>query len=323
MADTHAQHEVMPEHFGDKRYYAYNRYLRDVFGQKVFKVSLDAGFTCPNRDGTAGEGGCAFCSERGSGDFAGARRLSLEAQFAAVRARMRKKWDARRYIAYFQAFTNTYAPVDRLRACFETALGFEGVVGLAVATRPDCLPAGVLDYLAELHARTFLWVELGLQTIHEETAARMNRGHDYARYLEGVSALRRLGIHVCVHIIDGLPGESHEMMRETVRAVAGQDVQGIKIHLLHLMEDTGLARQYAQAPFPLMEKAEYVGMVCDQLELLPPDMVVHRLTGDAPRDKLLGPAWSLKKWEVLNAVDWELERRGTWQGSRRATSQER
>ena len=307
----------IPAHFGDKRYYAYNRYLRDVFGHKVFKVPLDAGFTCPNRDGTAGTGGCAFCSARGSGDFAGTRGHSLEAQFAAVRARMRRKWATRHCIAYFQAFTNTYAPVDRLRACFETALGFDGVVGLAVATRPDCLPAGVVDYLAELHQRTFLWVELGLQTVHEDTAARMNRGHDYACYLDGVAALRRRGIRVCAHIINGLPGESRAGMLETARAVAAQDVQGIKIHLLHLMEDTPLAAACARAPFPLMERADYVELVCDQLELLPPEMVVQRLTGDAPRDRLVGPAWSIQKWEVLNAIDRELARRDTWQGCRR------
>mgnify|MGYP006278788099 CR=1 FL=1 len=308
-----------PAHFGRKRYYAYNRYLRDVFGHKVFKVPLDAGFTCPNRDGTVGEGGCAFCSERGSGDFAGGRGASLAVQFDAVRAHMRKKWDTQRCIAYFQAFTNTYAPVDRLRACFEEALRFEGVAGLAVATRPDCLPPGVVEYLAELHQRTFLWVELGLQTVHEATAAQMNRGHGYGAYLEGLAALRRHGIRVCVHIINGLPGESPAMMRATARAVAAQDVQGIKIHLLHVMEGTPLGERYRRAPFPLLEQDVYVALVCDQLELLPPGMVIHRLTGDAPRDTLLGPAWSVNKWEVLNAIDWELERRGTWQGCRAAS----
>ena len=210
-------------------------------------------------------------------------------------------------------------PAQQTMQALSRALWEQGVAGLAVATRPDCLPPGVVEYLAELHQRTFLWVELGLQTVHEATAAQMNRGHGYGAYLEGLAALRRHGIRVCVHIINGLPGESPAMMRATARAVAAQDVQGIKIHLLHVMEGTPLGERYRRAPFPLLEQDVYVALVCDQLELLPPGMVIHRLTGDAPRDTLLGPAWSVNKWEVLNAIDWELERRGTWQGCRAAS----
>lgn len=303
--------------FGDntKRYRTWNTHLREIFGGKVFKVALDGGFTCPNRDGSRARYGCTFCSQLGSGDFAGSRRDELAVQFRAIRDRMHTKWRDGKYIGYFQAFTNTYAPVEVLRERYEVILEQEGVVGLSIATRPDCLPDDVVDYLAELHERTYLWVELGLQTIHESTANLINRAHDYACFLEGVEKLRARGIRVCVHIIDGLPQETHEMMMETARAVAGLDVQGVKIHLLHLMERTGMVKQYEEGLLRLMERDEYVGLVCDQLEVLPQEMIIHRLTGDAPRDTLIGPEWSLKKWEVLNAIDAELVKRGTFQGS--------
>ncbi len=299
-----------------KRYRTWNAYLREVFGGKVFKVAVDGGFTCPNRDGTAGRNGCTFCSQLGSGDFAGDRRDALAQQFQAVTRRMHKKWREGKYIGYFQAFTNTHAPVSELREKFEAILEQEGVVGLAIATRPDCLPDDVVDYLAELHDRTYLWVELGLQSIHERTAELTNRGHDYACFVQGVGKLRARGIRVCAHIINGLPLETYEMMMQTARAVAGLDIQGIKIHLLHLMQRTGMAKQYEDGLVRPMKKDEYVRLVCDQLEVLPAETVIHRLTGDAPRDLLIGPAWSLKKWEVLNAIDHELERRASHQGSR-------
>ncbi len=304
--------------FGDstKRYRTWNAHLREVFGGKVFKVAIDGGFTCPNRDGTTARYGCTFCSQLGSGDFAGDRRDALAEQFRRIRTRMHTKWRDGKYIGYFQAFTNTYAPVSELREKFEVILEQEGVVGLSIATRPDCLPDDVVDYLAELHDRTYLWVELGLQSIHERTAALINRAHDYACFVEGVDRLRARGIRVCAHIINGLPLETHEMMMQTARAMAGLDIQGIKIHLLHLMKRTGMVKQYEEGLVQLMEKDEYVRLVCDQLEVLPPEMIIHRLTGDAPRDLLIGPAWSLKKWEVLNAIDHELARRGSCQGFR-------
>ncbi len=305
---------TIPKHFLEKRYYTWNNHLREEFGEKVFKVAIDGGFTCPNRDGTAARYGCTFCSQLGSGDFAGNRREELAEQFRSVKARMHTKWREAKYIGYFQAFTNTYAPVSELRDKYEVILEQEGVVGLSIATRPDCLPDDVVDYLAELHERTYLWVELGLQSIHERTAEIINRAHDYACFLEGVAKLRARGIRVCAHIINGLPQETHEMMMETARAMAGLDIQGIKIHLLHLMKRTGMVKQYEEGLLRFMEKDEYVGLVCDQLEVLPPDLVIHRLTGDAPRDLLIGPAWSLKKWEVLNAIDAELELRGSFQG---------
>lgn len=305
-----------PAHFGEKRYYAWNSHLREMFGGKVFKVALDGGFTCPNRDGTKARYGCTFCSQLGSGDFAGDRRDSLVRQFASVRDTMHAKWPEARYLAYFQAFSNTYAPVPVLRERYETALAQPDVVGLSIATRPDCLPEDVVDYLAELHARTYLWVEIGLQTIHEPTARLINRAHDYETFVDGVARLRARGIRVCVHIINGLPGESHAMMLDTARAVAAQNVPGVKIHLLHLLKNTAMVKQYEDGLVRLMDMDEYVGVVCDQLEVLPPEMIIHRVTGDGPRDLLIGPLWSLKKWEVLNAIDRELARRGTWQGAR-------
>lgn len=303
-----------PALWGDKRYFTWNTYLRNRFGEKVFKVMLDAGFTCPNRDGTVAIGGCTFCSARGSGDFAGYRRDTLEKQFQEVRDRMHLKWPAAKYIGYFQAYTNTYAPVEELRPMYETILKQEGVVGLAIATRPDCLPDDVVELLAELNERTYLWVELGLQTIHEHTSKLINRGHDTATYYDAVERLRKHNIRICTHMIVGLPQETEEEMMATARAVAHMDVQGIKIHLLHLLKKTPMVKQYEQGLLKLMEKDDYVRLVVDMLEILPPEMVVQRLTGDGPPDLLIGPMWSRKKWEVLNAIDAELKRRDSWQG---------
>lgn len=305
---------TQPRLWGDKRFHTWNYEMREQFGAKVFKVMLDAGFTCPNRDGKIATGGCTFCSARGSGDFAGSRRDDLVTQFNKIRDRQHQKWPEASYIGYFQAYTNTYAPVEELREYYEVILQQPGVVGLSIATRPDCLPDDVVDYLAELNERTYLWVEMGLQTIHEKTSELINRAHDTECYLEAVEKLRRRNIRVCAHIIYGLPGETHEMMLDTARAVADMDVQGIKVHLLHLMRKTPMVRQYEAGLVRFLEKDEYVKLVVDTLELLPPDMIVHRLTGDAPRDLLIGPMWSLKKWEVLNAIDAELTARGTWQG---------
>jgi uncharacterized protein len=300
--------------WGDKRFHTWNYEMREHFGTKVFKVMLDAGFTCPNRDGTIATGGCTFCSARGSGDFAGSRRDDLVTQFATVRDRQHKKWPNAKYIGYFQAYTNTYAPVEELREYYEAILQQPGVVGLSIATRPDCLPDDVVEYLAELNQRTYLWVELGLQTIHEHTSLLINRAHDTKTYYDAVEKLRKHNIRICSHIIYGLPLETHEMMLETGEAVAHMDVQGIKIHLLHLMRKTPMVKQYEAGLVRFLERDEYIGLVADTLERLPPEMIVHRVTGDAPRDLLIGPMWSLRKWEVLNAIDDEFARRGSWQG---------
>ncbi|WYP25599.1 TIGR01212 family radical SAM protein [Alkalihalobacillus sp. FSL W8-0930] len=307
--------DSIPSHFIDKRYYTWSAHLRDHFGTKVFKVPLDAGFDCPNRDGQVAHGGCTFCSVRGSGDFAGDRSDDLVTQFHTIKERMHKKWKTGKYIGYFQAYTNTYAPVETLRNYYEVILKQEGVVGLSIATRPDCLPDDVVEYLAELNQRTYLWVELGLQTVHERTANIINRAHDYECYKEGVAKLRKHGIRVCSHIINGLPLETPEMMLETAKEVAKLDVQGIKIHLLHLLKKTGMVKQYEKGLVDLMDIDEYVKLVADQLEVIPEDMIVHRLTGDGPPELLIGPMWSMNKWDVLNSIEKELKDRGTWQGS--------
>jgi len=308
------QNNPFPYTNSEKRYHTWNYHLRNHFGHKVFKVALDGGFDCPNRDGTVAHGGCTFCSAAGSGDFAGNRADDLITQFNEVRDRMHEKWKDGKYMAYFQAFTNTHAPVSVLREKYETVLGLDGVVGLSIATRPDCLPDDVVEYLAELNERTYLWVELGLQTVHERTADLINRAHDFDCYVEGVNKLRKHGIRVCSHIINGLPLEDRGMMMETAKAVADLDVQGIKIHLLHLLKGTPMVKQYEKGKLTFLSQDEYVQLVCDQLEILPPEMIIHRITGDGPIELMVGPMWSVNKWEVLNAINGELERRGSYQG---------
>lgn len=300
--------------WGDKRYYSLNYYLREKFVEKVAKVSLDAGFTCPNRDGSLARGGCAFCSARGSGDFVAAHQSSLTEQYRQGMEIMQKKWPADKFIAHLQAFTNTYAPVTKLREIYYEVLDLPGVVGMAIATRPDCLPEDVLDLLAEINQKTFLWVELGLQTIHQQTSASLNMHYEYADFINAVQSLQQRNIDCCAHMILGLPGETREDMLATARALAQLPVQGIKIHLLHLMKDTPLADQYAMEPFPFLTQEEYVQLVVDILEILPPTMVIHRLTGDSPRKLIIEPIWSLRKKNVLNAIDRELRMRDSWQG---------
>jgi len=298
----------------NKRYHTWNYHLRHKFGQKIFKVALEGGFDCPNRDGTVAHGGCTFCSVAGSGDFAGERVDSIPVQFEKIKNRTHEKWKEGQYIAYFQAYTNTHAPLHVLKEKYEAALAQEGVVGLSIATRPDCLPDDVVEYLAELNERTYLWVELGLQTVHQETSDLINRAHDMQCYYDGVAKLRKHNINICSHIINGLPGENYDMMMETARAVAAMDVQGIKIHLLHLLKGTPMIKQYEKGKLEFMSKEDYVNLVADQLELLPPEMIIHRITGDGPIELMIGPMWSVNKWEVLNAIDQELIRRDSWQG---------
>ncbi len=306
--------ERTPNLWGDKRYQSLNYFLRRKFGQKVFKVCLDAGFSCPNRDGTLSNTGCLFCSARGSGDFAGRRGSSLEEQFAEVKAFMHKKWPQAEYIAYFQAFTNTYASPAVLRGIYGQALNLEGVVGLAIATRPDCLGEEVLDVLQEVMQKRYLWVELGLQSIHPKSAGRFNLGYSFDDFLDALSRLKDRDIECCAHLILGLPGESRDDMMASALKVAGLPLDGIKLHLLHVMKDTPLGCLYQQRPFDILSRDEYVEMVVDILEILPADMVIHRLTGDSPRHTLLEPQWSINKWEVLNLIDRRLAEKNTWQG---------
>lgn len=300
----------------NKRYHTWNYALRQQFGEKIFKVPIDGGFDCPNRDGTVAKGGCMFCSVSGSGDMIVAPSDPLPLQFQKEIQLMHQKWPTvDQYIVYFQNFTNTHASVDVIRHRFEQVVNEKGVVGLSIGTRPDCLPDEVVNYLAELNERFYLWVELGLQTTFEETSAAINRAHDYQTYLDGVAKLRKHGIRVCTHLINGLPGETPAMMRENVRrTIQDSDIQGIKLHLLHLMTNTKMMRDYNEGRLQLMSKEAYVSVICDQLEMIPPEIVIHRLTGDAPFETIIGPMWSLKKWEVLNAIDAEMKRRNSYQG---------
>lgn len=300
----------------NKRYHTYDYYLRRTFGGKCAKIPIDAGFTCPNIDGKCGVGGCIYCSGRGSGDFAELPCVPIREQYERVRARLSSKWSTERCIAYFQAHTNTYAPISVLKEKFEQALELDGVVALNIATRADCLGEGVAEYLAELAERIPLTVELGLQTCHDTTARLINRGHTYEEFVAGYKALRGASpkINICVHIIFGLPEETEEMMMDTVRAVARLHPEQVKIHLLHVLEGTKMAEMYTSGSYVPLEKQQYVRLVADALEMLPPDTVIARLTGDGMPDSLLAPLWSRKKVSVINDIDKLLYERNTYQG---------
>ena len=300
-------------------------WLKKQFGCKIIKLSLDGGFTCPNRDGSKGTGGCLFCSESGSGDMASATAdqgsasgiaHALNSQIALLSG----KWPDAKYIAYFQSHTNTYAPVEELREKFEPALRHPDVVGIAVATRSDCLPDEVIDYLDELNKKTFLWVELGLQTIHEDTAHAMNLCHTLADYDNAVQRLRDRNIRIVTHLILGLPGETEEMMEESVRYVCGglgheSQIFGLKLHMLNVVRDSGLCMTMPDyVPFDSIE--EYVDLLIRMIECIPPGITLHRISGDAPRKTLIAPAWSYKKRTILNMIHKEMRQRNTWQGKR-------
>lgn len=297
----------------NKRYHTLDYFYKHKFGCKVFKVSLNAGFTCPNIDGSLGTRGCIYCSPLGSGEFAGRSCDDLVKQFNDIKAIMNNKWSGK-YIGYFQARTNTYAPVSVLREKFETILGLDDVVGLSIATRPDCINEECLDYLDDLNKRTFLTVELGLQSIHECTNKLINRCHSLDCFIDCVNRLRSKNINVVVHIINGLPYETHDMMIETIKFVNNLDIQGVKIHMLHIVRNTDLARLYETNPFHVLTRSEYVNIVCDQLELLRPEIVINRITGDPKKEDLIEPSWLLKKFCVLNEIDKELVRRNSYQG---------
>ena len=300
----------------NKRYYTYDYYLRRTFGGKCAKIPIDAGFTCPNIDGRCGVGGCIYCSGRGSGDFAQNADVPIAEQYRITRLALSSKWSTERCIPYFQAHTNTYAPVCEVKSKIGEVIDLEGVVGVNIATRADCLEPEICEYLAELSEKLTLTVELGLQTAHDTTARLINRGHTFADFLDGFERLRAASdkINICVHIIFGLPSETHEMMMQTVRSVAALNPQQVKIHLLHVIRGTKMAALYERGEYIPLEKQEYVELVADALELLPPDTVIARLTGDGMADTLIAPEWSRKKVSVINDIDKELYRRGTYQG---------
>ncbi|MBQ6531301.1 MAG: TIGR01212 family radical SAM protein [Clostridia bacterium] len=299
----------------NKRYHTWNYHLQQKFGCKVFKVALNGGFTCPNLDGSKGRGGCIYCLS-GSGDFAGDPTHEILTQFEEIKAKMHQKWPEAKYIPYFQANTNTYAPTEILRERFEPVLGQPNVVGLSIATRADCLADDVLEYLSELNERTYLIVELGLQTIHDKTGELINRCHTYADFLEGYNKLKERNINVCVHLIDGLPLETRDMMIESAKAVAALQPHCVKLHLLHVLKGTRLAEMYERGEFRTLTMEEYVETVVDQLELFSEETVIQRITGDGGWNTLLAPRWSLKKFVVMNEIDKLMVRRDTYQGCR-------
>lgn len=297
-----------------KRYNTLNEELRREFGGKVMKLSLDGGFTCPNRDGKVGTKGCIFCSEEGSGEFAGSRLVSLEEQVKEQKKLLSKKWDTDKYIIYFQNFTNTYGSIEKLKRLYYEAIDIEGVVGLAIATRPDCLGEETLELLSKLNKETYLWVELGLQTIHEKSARFIRRGYPLFIYDEAIKNLKDRNIKVVTHIILGLPDESKEEMLDTVKYVGNTNTWGIKLHSLYIQRDTDLFDYYMKNPFSIMSREEYIVLVADAIELLPKDMVIHRVTGDGKKELLYEPKWTLDKLRVLSMLDKELKLRNSHQG---------
>ena len=300
----------------NKRYHTLDYFYKNKFGEKIFKVSLNAGFSCPNMDGTIGTGGCIYCSKSGSGEFAGNKEDSIEKQFIEIRDMMHKKWKDAKYIGYFQARTNTYAPVEKLKRVYEKVLSFDNVVGLNIATRPDSITDECLDYLEELNKKTYLTIELGLQTTNEKTTKLINRCHTLECFENMVKKLRKRNIDVVVHIIDGLPYETKEDMLNTVRYLNTLDIQGIKIHMLSIIKDTPLEKLYEKEHFKVLTKEEYIDIVIEQLELLRPEIVIHRITGDPKLDELVEPNWLVKKFCVLNDIDKEMVRRDTYQGAK-------
>jgi len=298
----------------NKRYYTLDYFYKHKFNCKVFKVSLNAGFTCPNKDGKVGIGGCIYCSKSGSGEYAGDKTKDLVTQFNEVKNMMLKKWPNAKYIGYFQANTNTYAEVSVLKEKYETILNLPNVVGLSIATRSDAISEGCLSYLNELNKRTYLTVELGLQTIHEKTSILINRCHTLQNFEQMVKKLRKRNINVVVHIINGLPYETHDMMIETVKYLSNLDIQGIKIHALSILKGTALEELYNKTHFKVMSRSEYINTVCDQLEYLREDIVINRITGGPKIDDLVEPEWLIKKIPILNDIDKEMKRRDSYQG---------
>lgn len=296
-----------------KRYLTQNDYLRSRFGKKVIKLSLNAGMSCPNRDGTKGTGGCTYCSSSLSGDFSGCAEKSITEQLEEQVILLSKKWSDCLYIPYFQAGSNTYAPVRKLNAVFEEALSFRNTVGLAVATRADCILKETADLLESISKRTYLTVELGLQTISDRTAKRINRCHTYDDFLSVYKMLTDRNINICIHIINGLPDETHEMMLSTAKCVSRLRPHSVKIHMLHIIRGTQLADEYEKHVFPLLSKEEYTDIVCSQIELMPPDTIIERITGDGNRNTLIAPLWTTDKKSVINGIDKEFRRRGTYQ----------
>ncbi|MEG2297392.1 MAG: TIGR01212 family radical SAM protein [Clostridium sp.] len=300
----------------EKPYYALDYYLKQTFGEKIYKLALDGGMNCPNRDGTLGFGGCIFCSHGGSGDFAEPMRTSVTDQIERAKERVSHKIKQGRYIAYFQSYTNTYAPVSYLEPLFSEAISHPDIVALSIGTRPDCLPPDVIELLSKLNKQKPVWIELGLQTIHETTAKTICRGYELPCFEDALIRLKKAGIDVIVHVILGLPGESREDMLDTIRYLSrlNPPIDGIKLQLLHILKDTKLAALYEAAGFPILSMNEYIDLVLDCIRLLPPDVVIHRLSGDGPKNLLIEPLWSSNKRLVLNSITKAFKDTGAYQG---------
>ena len=298
----------------NKRYHTLNYYYKNKFGIKIFKLSINGGFTCPNIDGTKGYGGCIYCSKTGSGEFGGDIKESLTNQIEDMKKIVNKKNIPCKYIGYFQARTNTYAPVDILKNKYEEVLACKDIIGLNIATRCDAINNDCLNYLKELNKKTFLTIELGLQTIHEKTSKLINRCHTLKEFETMVKKLRKNNINVVVHIINGLPFENEQMMLETIKYLNKLDIQGIKIHMLHIIKDTEMEKLYNKTKFHILTKEEYIDIVIKQLELLDPKIVINRITSDPDKNNLVEPSWLLKKCSLLNDIDKEMKKRNTYQG---------
>ena len=304
----------------NKRYYTLDYYYKNKYGCKISKVSLNLGLTCPNKDGSKGVGGCVYCSKMGSGEYAGSINKPLKEQFEEVKNIMLHKWPESKFIAYFQANTNTYGPIDKLVTSWEEVLTYDNVVGINISTRPDSISKDCYEELDKLNRKTDLVVELGLQTIHDNTSKLINRCHTLKEFDDCLEELNKRNIKVLVHIINGLPGESKEDMLETVKYLSNKNIWGIKIHMLNVLKDTKLYEMYKEEPFHILTKEEYVDIVCDELELLREDIVINRLTADGKLDDLVEPKWIIKKVCVLNDIDKEMARRNSYQGIKKVSS---
>lgn len=302
--------------WNDKRYHTLDYEMKKIFGEKTIKLSIDGGFTCPNRDGTIGSKGCIFCSERGSGDFNSDRNKSITSQIIEQKQIMSKKWKSNTYIAYFQSYTNTYDSVENLRKKFYEALDCENIKGLAIATRPDCINEQILELLYELNSKTFLWIELGLQSIHDKSASFIRRGYNLEQFEKAYELLKSKDIKTVIHLIVGLPKESKEQYLKTIKYISKYDIWGIKLHMLHVLRNTDLADFYNKNNFKILTRDEYVNIVCDSLELLSPSTVIHRITGDGKKSDLIEPLWTLDKLKVLSEIDKELKLRNSCQGEK-------
>ncbi len=306
-------HNILPQ---TKRYYQFSEYLKERFGCKVYKVTIDAGFTCPNRDGKLGWGGCTYCNNMGFSANSRRSLIPIREQIEQGMVFMRKRYKAEKFIAYFQAYTNTYAPIETLKTNYDAALEFDDVVALSIGTRPDCAPEPVLDLIESYQTTRDVWVEYGLQSIHDKTLQVVNRGHDYSTFLDALERTKRRGLKVCVHVILGLPGESHADMMATAQAVGQMDIESLKIHLMHVLKDTPIEKELNEGRFKTLEFDEYVNLVCDFLEYIPQRISIQRLTADGPRSILLAPKWATQKRKILAAIDAELEHRSSQQGFR-------